>query len=85
VSNGWEGRTMREFKSIIEKYEPLAGSTISESIKKAEQRAKEEGCIVLMRFNGVDIFVERGSDAGFLESYYSYRLHVHKYENALRD
>lgn len=76
---------MKEFKSIMEDYNPCSGSRISEALIKAEQRAKEENCVVRLRFNGVDIFVERGSDCKFLEDYYIYKLHIHKYENLLRD
>ena len=76
---------MKEFKSIMENYSPVCGSTISEAVDKAVQRAKEEGCVVRLRFNGVDIFVEGGSDREFLESYYAYKIHIYKYENALRD
>ena len=76
---------MNEFNPIIERYNPLAGSTIQETIKKAKERAKEKDCIVLLRFNGVDIFVCRSSDCDFLEKYYVYEMYAYKYKNAIRD
>ena len=76
---------MKEFKSIIEKYNPSVGSTVSESIAIAKDRAKVNDCIILLRFNSVDIFVNRSSDCDFLERYYMYKCSIHKYEVALND
>lgn len=76
---------INEFTPLIEKYNPLGGSTIQESIKTAKERAKEKDCIVLLRFNGIDIFVNRDSNCHFLEKYYGYEMHIHKYKSMFRD
>ena len=74
---------VEKFKTIIEKYNALAGSTITESILVAKKRAKEKDCVVLLRFNDVDVFVDGQADCDFLEKYYIYRVYIARYENVL--
>ncbi len=75
---------MDEFKSIIEEYTPMGGSTIKDSILIAQRRAKEKDCLILLNFNGISIVVEKHSNCEFLEKYYYYELRIDKYKILLR-